>query len=346
LFAISGPTGAGKSTLLDAIIFALYGEIPRVNTYNRTEMISAARNRVSVVLDFEVGPSRYRIARTLRRNGVQAVRLEEHDENGSFKNLADQVRSATDHVVQILGLGAPAFMQAVVLPQGEFARFLKAQPRDRRSMLRTLLRLDVYERMRERAQRLAALKKSTVDSLQKLLADEYAGIDEAAVAGLEKEHARVVESLAVSRKRRDDIQAILVRLRGLYAKTLELRQVEERRAALQKQAEQVSREKARIEAAARAVPLLPLLTEAARASVSAKAATKAADEAKAQHDSAQKDWKEKTGALKSAEKAAKAIKTIRERMARLHQVLGRLPEREQLIATIERQLRDFRALES
>ena len=63
LFAISGPTGAGKSTLLDAIIFALYGEIPRVNTYNRTEMISAARDRISVVLDFEVGESRYRIAR-------------------------------------------------------------------------------------------------------------------------------------------------------------------------------------------------------------------------------------------------------------------------------------------
>jgi exonuclease SbcC len=66
LFAISGPTGAGKSTLLDAIIFALYGEIPRVNNHNRTEMISASRNRVSVMFDFEVGPSRYRIARTLR----------------------------------------------------------------------------------------------------------------------------------------------------------------------------------------------------------------------------------------------------------------------------------------
>jgi len=66
-----------------------------------------------------------------------------------------------------------AFMQAVVLPQGEFARFLKAQPRDRRSMLRTLLRLDVYERMRERAQRLAATRKGTVDSLRKLLEEEH-----------------------------------------------------------------------------------------------------------------------------------------------------------------------------
>jgi DNA repair protein SbcC/Rad50 len=308
-------------------------------------MISAARDRASVVLDFDVGASRYRIARTLRRNGVQMVRLEKRDGSGSFRNLADQVRTATEKVAQILGLGASAFMQAVVLPQGEFARFLKAQPRDRRSMLRTLLRLDVYERMREQAQRLAAAKKGTVDSLQKLLSDEYAGVDEAAVAELETEHARIVESLEAWRKNRDDIQAALARLRGQHAKTLELRQVEEKWAALQKQAEQVSRDKARIEAAARAVPLLPLLHEAARASASAETATKAADEAKAHHDSAQKDWKKKAAALKAAEKAAKAIKTIREQVARLHQVLGRLPEREQLQAAIERQMQGLRALE-
>ena len=345
LFAISGPTGAGKSTLLDAIIFALYGEIPRVNSFNRTEMISAARDRVSVVLDFDVGESRYRIARTLRRNGVQMVRLEEQDGNGSFQSLADQVRTATDRVARILGLGAPAFMQAVVLPQGEFARFLKAQPRDRRSMLRTLLRLDVYELMRERAQRLAAARKGAVDSLHKLLSDEYAGVDEAAVAALETEHAQVVESLEAWRKNRDEIQAGLARLRGQHAKTRELQQVEQRRAALRKQAAQVSRDRARVEAAARAVPLLPLLDEAARASASAKAAAQSADEARARHGFAQKDWKKRAAELKSAEKAAAAIQKIREQVARLHQVLGRLPEREQLQTAIERQTKSLRDLQ-
>src|SRR6185295_16572814 len=136
----------------------------------------------------------------------QMVRLEEI-EGGVSTSLADHVRAATDRVAQILGLDSAAFLQAVVLPQGEFARFLKAQPRDRRSMLRTLLRLDVYERMREQAQRLSALKRGSVDSIQKLLADEYAGIDEAAVAALETEHAQVVESLAAWRKDRDVLQA-------------------------------------------------------------------------------------------------------------------------------------------
>jgi len=345
LFAISGPTGAGKSTLLDAMIFALYGEIPRVNSHNRTEMIAAARDRISVVLDFEVGSSRYRIARALRRSGVQMVRLEELDENGSSKELADQVRTANDQVVTILGLGAPAFMQAVVLPQGDFARFLKAQPRDRRSMLRTLLRLDVYERMRERAQRSSALKKATVDSLQKVLADEYTGLDEAAVAALETEHARVVASLAAARKKRDETQATLTHLRGRHAKTLELWQVEEKRSVLQEQAGDVRRVQARIEAAARAVPLLPLLHEADRAAATAKTAAQAADEAGIHHDSAQQDWTQKAGALQSAETAAAAIQGMREQVARLHQVLGRLPEREQLNAAIERQTRGLRALE-
>jgi DNA repair protein SbcC/Rad50 len=327
------------------MIFALYGEIPRVNTYNRTEMISASRDRASVVLDFDVGERRYRVARTLRRNGNQMVRLEELEESGSFTNLADQVRVAGERVTQILGLAAPAFMQAVILPQGEFARFLKAQPRERRGMLRTLLRLDVYERMREQAQRLEAVKRSAVESLQKLLADEYAGVDEAALASLEAAHARIVQSLEASRKRRDEVQADLARLRGLRAKTEELRQAEERRAALREQAEEINLSRARIEAAARAVPLLPLLDEAARASASARTAAKAADEARARHESARKEAQEKAGTLKSAEKAAKAIPAMRKQVARLYQVIGRLPEREQLQAAIERQTRSLRDLE-
>ena len=87
LFAISGPTGAGKSTLLDAILFALYGEVPRVEKQELKEMISTARDRVSVRFDFGVGEHQYRIARALRRRGAASVRLDQHD--GTGFNQAD-----------------------------------------------------------------------------------------------------------------------------------------------------------------------------------------------------------------------------------------------------------------
>ena len=68
LFAITGPTGAGKSSLIDAIVFALYGQVPRVGREYK-QLISHGAERLSVKLDFEVGGRLYRVARTARAAG-------------------------------------------------------------------------------------------------------------------------------------------------------------------------------------------------------------------------------------------------------------------------------------
>ena len=307
LFAISGPTGAGKSTLLDAVTFALYGEVPRVTTQNRSEMISASRDRVSVVLEFEVGTERYRIARTLRRSGGHNVRLEKHDGNDFTVNLADQVRSASDKVVEILGLDAVAFMQAVVLPQGEFAKFLKAQPRDRRNMLRSLLRLDVYERMREQAQRVSSAKKTAVESTRKVLGEEYTGVDDEALARLEERHRKLSEDLTQLRTKRDEAQQRLVALRAQHGQTAELTRKDAELRSLKDAADEVEILRKQVRAAERARPVVSLLEEAKRAEAEAREVQKKLEAAQEEKDKARVGSEATSTALEEAEKAADDI---------------------------------------
>ena len=340
LFAISGPTGAGKSTLLDAVTFALYGEVPRVTTQNRSEMISASRDRVSVVLEFEVGTARYRIARTLRRSGGHNVRLEKHDGSDFTENLADQVRSASDKVVEILGLDAVAFMQAVVLPQGEFAKFLKAQPRDRRNMLRSLLRLDVYERMREQAQRVASAKKSAVESTRKVLGEEYADVTEVALAQLQQRHTALGEELTKLRTKRDEAQRRLATLRAQHGQTAELARKDGELRQLEQAGNEVESIREQVRAADRARPMVSLLDEAKRAEGDAREAQRRSRAAQEDERKARVASDETSTALEQAEKAADDIPAYRDKIAMLNQVVGRLPEIQGIETTIAKQTKE------
>ena len=59
VFSITGPTGAGKSTIFDAIVYALYGDLPGFRTDSHVRSQYADTSTVtSVTLTFEAdGPS-------------------------------------------------------------------------------------------------------------------------------------------------------------------------------------------------------------------------------------------------------------------------------------------------
>ena len=168
LFAITGPTGAGKSSLIDAISYALYGRVPRVPN-EVTACISQGLERMWVTLEFMAGEQRFRVYRETRRKGAATVRLDEM-RGSDWVPVADRVAEVTSRIVDAVGLDYEGFTRSVLLPQGQFQEFLAGSADKRRAVLRSLLRLDVYERMRARAGAIASEMKARVDERERELA--------------------------------------------------------------------------------------------------------------------------------------------------------------------------------
>ncbi len=172
LFAITGPTGAGKSSLIDAIVFALYGQVPRVGD-DYKQLISHGAERLSVLLDFGVGGERYRIARTARPERASQQRLEKLNASGALP-IADKAKEIRAEVERLLGLDYDGFTRSVVLPQGQFDAFLKGEPKERRKILVALLGLGVYERMQQLANQEASAARAEAEFIRKQLETDYA----------------------------------------------------------------------------------------------------------------------------------------------------------------------------
>lgn len=171
-FSLEGPTGSGKSSLIDAMIFALYGKIPRLGGNTVAPAISAGAERARVSFRFVAGDVVYTATRQLERaatGGARATEVRLETETGPVASGSSDV---TPEVTRLLNLSYEDFTRTVVLPQGEFARFLTATPKERQELLRGLLGLDVYREMgsRARAREQVALSelKSATNRLDQL----------------------------------------------------------------------------------------------------------------------------------------------------------------------------------
>ncbi|GIG28491.1 AAA family ATPase [Cellulomonas marina] len=164
LFLLEGPTGAGKSTLIDAVVFALYGKVASADASDERLRCTLAADDVETVVDlvFEVEAGLFRVRRTpaydrAKKRGTGSVRqqasvrlwrLTPDDPEGTL--VASRLDEAGAEILRVVGLDRAQFVQTMVLPQGEFARFLRADPEERRGLLQTIFGTEVYERLQAR----------------------------------------------------------------------------------------------------------------------------------------------------------------------------------------------------
>ncbi|MFC9949805.1 AAA family ATPase [Streptomyces prasinus] len=190
LFLLHGPTGAGKTSILDAVCYALYGSVPgaRQNGQGMTLRSDHAAPgvRTEVTLDLTVAGRRLEITRQppwqrpkKRGTGTTLDKaqtwLREYDPAArSWKDLSRSHQEIGEEITQLLGMSREQFCQVVLLPQGDFARFLRADAEARGKLLGRLFDTrrfaDVEKHLAERRR---ATESRVRDGDADLLADAH-----------------------------------------------------------------------------------------------------------------------------------------------------------------------------
>ncbi|MDI6515636.1 SMC family ATPase [Streptomyces coelicoflavus] len=153
LFLLHGPTGAGKTSVLDAVCYALYGSVPGARQGGSGQGMTlrsdhaAAGTRTEVRLELTVAGRRLEVTRQppwerpkLRGKGTTVDKaqtwLREYDATaGTWRDLSRSHQEIGEEVTQLLGMSREQFCQVVLLPQGDFARFLRADAEARGKLL-------------------------------------------------------------------------------------------------------------------------------------------------------------------------------------------------------------------
>lgn len=228
LFAITGPTGSGKTTILDAISVALYNKTPRLDgngNKSPANLLSQGADEGFVEVVFSVDGSRYlsewRVKRKKNGEIKTEVKLINHDtgkpitNRGKGKGKQDMAgMSVEDAVSKILGIDFVAFKRSILLAQGEFASFLKADAEKKREILEATTGMGIYE-----------LLKDTLNQQVKQVKTGY----EVAGAGMEGIPAVTLEQIEAVKVELESIEEKLLKLGESKAALEKEKEIEQRR---------------------------------------------------------------------------------------------------------------------
>lgn len=177
LFLLNGPTGAGKTSVLDAICYALYGSVPGARQDGKRLRSDhadlAAEPRVTC--EFTARGRRFEVSRTPAwdkpsargRNGFttqQAKTLLRERVAGAWVEKSGRNDEAGAEITALLGMDREQFTRVVLLPQGDFAAFLRSKASDRLELLQKLFGTERFEAVeRELAVQAAGAEREVAD---------------------------------------------------------------------------------------------------------------------------------------------------------------------------------------
>ncbi|MFJ3590808.1 AAA family ATPase [Streptomyces sp. NPDC090231] len=149
IFLLHGPTGAGKTSVLDAVCYGLYGAVPGARQSPGTSLRSdhaPADLPTEIRLELTVGGRRLEITRSpaqprpkKKGDGYTTEkaqsRLREYVPDEGWRALSRSNQEIGEEITQLIGMSRDQFCQVVLLPQGDFARFLRADAEARGKLL-------------------------------------------------------------------------------------------------------------------------------------------------------------------------------------------------------------------
>ena len=176
IFALTGPTGAGKSTILDAICLALYGATPRLGkiTKSGNEIMSRQTGECYAEVLFESQAGRFLCHWEQRRARKKAEgNLQDQEHQIADADTGKPIETKKSLVGAVIeektGMDFDRFTRSILLAQGGFDTFLKADAEQKSRILEQITGTEIYseisrrvhERQRDEREKLNILNAET-----------------------------------------------------------------------------------------------------------------------------------------------------------------------------------------